>query len=619
MARFVELHPADPLRRNTANDRRLEEYLSTEVEQALSARHPQEEMWREVKRQYAGIPRNPYRNTPVPNAPNIEVPLGAIATDAQYASITDTLYSGSPVLTARELDEQWTENAKAAQRWVNYCAEHEFGLREATDHSFFDTCQLGTGAFYIPFVEDVYRTSTYKVRRRGPRILPVAPENVLLPGGARGNIELERWVALRFWYHPDEMRLRAKLRGWDMEAALPIASIDWVRQRHEHLAGTDSGPAWKEMYEVLEFYAHFDYHNDGEALDLLVTWDRSSRKLLDLQYNPYDTRPIELMRYQLRPHLAYGLGIMEMMRPMQDEATEIHNHRLVNMMIANARVWIALNGTVPETMEIWPNKVIEVGNIDGLKPFQMGDIYPSSLQAEIAVTALAERRVGTDNSGAGGRPAMGTRTPGITALSNMQAQNRRFTPAFDQMRLGACAAVRQGLLRQRERLLAGDRQVEEHIAEVIGDADAQLVVELLRQPHFERFVQVEFTAVSPSVNREADRQNAIMIGQMFKGYYSESMQLLVAALNPQAPPQMVELAKQTVEKSTELMDRLARTFEQLRDPRRFLLDIGDLQPASPAQQGLQGLTQMLTAGVGTEGGQPPAAPPVDIGTPQGTA
>lgn len=646
MARLVELHPTGlgpQLIRTAARDKRLEEFLQFEITQALSARHPQEEMWREAKRQYAAIPRQPYRNTPVPNAPNIEVPLGAIATDAQYASITDTLYSASPLLTARALDEVWVTHAKAAQRWVNYISVNDVGLREATDHAFMDCCQLGTGVFYIPFIEDIYKHKVYNVRNRGPRIIPIAPENWLTPGGSRGQIQFDQWTGLRFWYQPDEMKLRAKFRTWDMSRTLPVASIDWTRRRTEQLGLTDSASHWREMYEIFDLYMHFDYMGDGEAIDILVSWDRSSMKVLSVEFNPYDNRPIEPMRYQLRPHLAYGIGIMEMCRPFQDEATEIHNHRTLNMLIANSRIWEAVSGQVPESMEVWPNKVIEVQQSGAIKELRMGDVYPSSSQAEMSVTALAERRVGMEGSGAGGGPrSLGTRTPGITALSTMQAQNRRFAPAFDSMRLGAAGAVRQCLMRQRERLMSGDQDVENHMRDVLGDGDAALVTELLRQSDFGRYVAVEFTALSPTVSKEADRQNAQMASQQLTQYYSQTVSLLtqVATAAAQAPgiaQAMLPMVQQIIEKSKEAMDRYLRTFDQFRDPQTFLLDAdpaiqslqqavqaGQQQQEAQAQQqammaqaegggggaGLNGLAQLLGGGASPESN---GGPPIDTG------
>lgn len=178
------------------------------------------------------------------------------------------------------------------------------------------------------------------------------------------------------------------------------------------------------------------------------------------------------------------------------------------------------------------------------------------------------------------------------------------------MRFGAAEAVRQGFIRQRERLRAGDSQVEKHIVEVLGEEDAALVIELLKQPSYDRYVEVEFTAATPTTNREADRQNAILIGNLFKGYYSEVMQMIGGVSQSPIAAELIPIAKDVYQKSTELMDRLARTFEQMRDPRRFLLSLDDqfdtLAQNAQQRQGLAGLAQMLGQGGGGEAAQPPA-------------
>jgi hypothetical protein len=610
VAFFTELHPAAPeLRRSPELDRYLEEEIQWEIEMIFSDRHPQEVEWREDRRQYAARPRNAYKNTPVPNAPNVEVPLGAIASDALYAQMTTVLYSGNPLLTARAQDENWTDNAKAAQRWVNYVAEQEVNLRLATDHAFTDCIQMGTSAYYVPFTETIKNTRVNRVTNRGPMILPIAPENILCIGGSRGRIQDDRMFGIRWWLSPGEMRVRAKYHGWDMERTMPCAQVDWVRRQHELVNLTNSSNAWREQFEVIELFLYHDYHRDGNILDLHVYFDRSSQRVLSVDFNEYDERPVELMRYQVRPHLAYGLGVMEMLRPFQNEASDVHNHRLLNMLIANTRMWVATDGAVPETLEVWPNKVTFVKNGGELQGLQLGDVYPSSVQAEEIVDGLAQRRVGTEGGIGTGAPAphsIGTRTPGITAMTQMQAANARFTPAFDSMRLATCGALRQCLLRQREQLLTKDKQIEQHIQSVLGPEDGQLVVDLLTQADFDRYVQVEFTAVSPQTNAAADQQAMTLLWQTASTqYYKPIMEMIAAVSAPGASPALVDVARQIAEKSTELFDRYLRTFDQTRDPKTFLLDLSQNMEAvaQERQQGaqqeqLQGLIESLTGNKG---------------------
>lgn len=637
MPKYVERHrTAQKLERSADLDARLVADLSSIIEQGFADRFPQDLEWRNARRQYAAIPRQPYRNTPIPDAPNIEVPLGAIASDAIYGQVIATIYSGDPLLSVRALDQLYIDHAKAMQRWVNYVVEHEVGLRNATDDAWLDVIQLGTAAYYIPHVEHVRLGKVYKTTHTGPRIIPIAPENILFPGGSRGDVQHENWVALRWWYSKTDLMLRGAKSGWDIEKAMPVAHVDYVRQATEHYGKTSSSAnfTWFEHYEVLEVYICYDYHNDGQFIELLVYFDRSAQHLLHVQVQPYDLRPIEPMVYQKRAHLAYGLGVMEMMRTFEDEASDIHSHRTLNMLLANARMWAVTDGSVADTMKVWPNRFIPVRDKDGIKELRLADIYPSAQQAEQSVTALAERRVGTDGlMGASRQGPIGTRTPGITAMSVMKEQDDRFTAPFDNMRLATSRAVVQALWRQREVLLSGNAQLEAHIESVLGE-DAPLVIELLKSPKFEHSVQVEFTAAKPTVNREADRQNAVLMwNTMMTGYYRPVMELLTTISVPGTPPMLIEVSKQIIEKAGELADRFLRTFDQMRDPQRFTVsasgEIEEHQLQMEQQTAMQGMTSIISAllgggAPGAEGGDPnapgqdqQALPPSDGALPPG--
>ena len=176
-------------------------WLDRELEDAISARQPQEAVWRDNLRQYEGIPKLPVRNIPIENAPNIEVTLGAIATDAVYAQAIDTIFTVSPILTVRPVSgddhPERIMRAKALQEHVNWGAANEWGLRIAADESILDDVKLGTGAYYVPFTEHVQKTKTAKVTRRGPAILTVPIEDFFVPGGSYDDLQRTRWLAIR--------------------------------------------------------------------------------------------------------------------------------------------------------------------------------------------------------------------------------------------------------------------------------------------------------------------------------------------------------------------------------------------------------------------------------------
>ena len=199
--RTIETYPqTEAFDLTPEREARLKEWLFQELSYAKGARTIQEFLWRELLRLYEAVPKNPIRNVPVENAPNIEVTLGAIASDSLYAQMLDLIFSVSPFVTARAQDTRWTPHAKALQRWANFrAAQPSTNLRDAVENALLDNVQLGTGVFYIPFREHVKKTHSYQVKERGPYIAAVPIEDVLVPGGAYGDIQRMRWFAMRSW------------------------------------------------------------------------------------------------------------------------------------------------------------------------------------------------------------------------------------------------------------------------------------------------------------------------------------------------------------------------------------------------------------------------------------
>ena len=583
MARYLHKHPdaGKPLERTAERDRRLVDHLISELEDGYAARRPQDNAWTEGVRQYASIPKTAVRNQPIPNAPNVEFPLSAIISDSLYAQATDTLFSGNPILTCREMDSEWSEHAKDMQRFVNWMAANEIGLRFAVDTVAQDDIQLGTGVLYCPWVEEEKNGAVQKIVYRSPRVIPIAPQDFLVPGGSRGDHQQDAWCSLRFWYTKGELASQARAQRWDISTAKPSAGIDPTRSYYEQVNRTSSTVGQRERFEVEIVWTYFDYFNDGVDRDLLVAFDRNSKSILGLGYNRYDTRPVETMRYQIRPHLFWGLGVLEMVQPFQESATEILNHYLLNMMLVNGRLLMARHGTVDDFKRVWPMRIVGVESTDDIKELRLADVYPSALMGLQQVIQAAERRVGVSGDFSGGATSprlLGTRTPGITAMTAMQQVNRRFAPAFDGLRLNTAAAVRQCLWRYAERVRMGgasENYVSEHLERLLGPRGAVNVIELLREDDFERCVAVEFTAVSASINREADRQNALLVMQTQDSYFRQIKEAAMLMAQPGLPPLVHGVLRKVLDAGNISMDQFLRTFDHVRNPQRMLVDLGD--------------------------------------------
>lgn len=598
--RTVEKHPQVKTLRVDAGQRaKLEAYLQKEIEDAKAARWMWDSLCRDLLRLYEGVPQNPVKNTPIENAPNTEITLGAIASDAIYAQAVDLIWTASPIITARATttDGKWTEHAKAIQAFANWGVANEWNIRQASDHAILDDIQLGSGVYYIPWVENSMKTKVAKITHAGPRAYKIPVEDFFVPGGADEDPQRHRWIAMRWWLDDNELADREKDLKWDVSGFIPVGIKGWVRSYRETLGRTTSSAEISELYEVFNVYCRFDIDGDDIAEDLLVIFDGSSYKIAKVEYAPYDSRPIETMRYQLRAHLFYGIGVMEMIRPFQIGVTDSYNHWMTNMLLANCRLWKAKRGQLPPSPRFWPNKVIEMDDPKSLEPVEMADVYQSGPQAIAMTISLAERRTGVNEMSLP-RPSqvLGSRTPGITALSLLQQVNRRFTPAFDSIRIATAGAVRQCLFRYSEQIKAGNKDAEQNITKVLGAKDGNLAIEVLRDPDFDKAIAVELTASSASVNRDADRQNAIMLVNILAQYYQRVMELVTISSNPQVAPEVKTVASKIAKAAGEIIERTIRTFDQIRDPRTFIVSVEEELDglAGLSKSGLDGLGRILS-------------------------
>jgi hypothetical protein len=590
--RITTPHPSKQvptIDRTSERDDRLNAMISMECEDILTSRRAVDRVWIEARRQYAAIPKQPVRMVPVPNVPNIELPVGAILADDIYAQATDTLFTATPLLIVRAVQgDMWKEHAKTAQVFVNWMAANEIDLFNAAHTALLDDTQLGTAVYYIPFTKQVRKDKVFRVLYRAPRIIAMSPEDVLIPPGSRGDLQQDRLIGLRFWYTRGELDEQARENKWDTSGVSATAQFDLVRLHHEQRAKVRGTPLWREVFEIVQFYVYFDYDQDGVEEDLLVTWDRGSKTLLNVQFNPYDRRPVEIMRYQRRSHLPYGIGVMEAVQPFQEEMTELHCYTMLNIFLANARVFAALDTAVQQGFEVIPGKLVRLTGTDdvrkALQEMTLSDVYPSALQAQMGAMQFAERRVGAGGA-SGFLGKGGSRTPGVTALSLLQQVNRRFAPAFADMREATAAAVRQCLYRYRERLLAKDEMVTQHLTQVLGQEGATLMEELLTSDGFDNAVSLEFKAATATINREQDRQHAIMVSNLLGQYYTQTANLALQAASQQIPDSAREILIDVAKKGTAMMDMTLRTFDQFRHPDDFLLDTDALEEGLADREG----------------------------------
>jgi len=603
MARFIEKHKTrQTLKFDEGQMRALNDWVYNEIEDSLSSRKRLDAIWRECLKMYNAVPKIGTRNIPIPNAPNIEVTIGAIASDTIYAQAIDLIFNISPLVTIRPKpkyrgDKETVADAKALQRFVNHIAtSNDARLRPALEDSILDDVQLGTGLVYTPYIEKTKKTRVSKVLSVGPRFYSVAPEDIIVPSGSSDDIDAMQFFGLRFHYTMQQIVDMAKANNWNLDGIQPLHAKNWVRTTREILGRqTDQQHMRGTIVDLILCYCYFDIDGDGIDEDLLVVWNHSGRKALDINYAPNDRRPAEAMVYQKQAHLFYGLGVLQMMQPYEEKLSDVHNYATLNILLANSRVWVGSEG-LPETMKVWPGKYISTPNPrEDIQALQMADVYNSIWQDQMLTMQLANQRVGINEIS---QPQnIPGRTPGITAMSFMQKVNQRFTPAFDSIKGCAASSLQQACYRYGERILAGDQRAIVSIYQILGYEDGNRVIDVLKRNTFDEHVDLEMTAASASINKEADRQNSIMLTNILGQYYQRTIELIMLASNPQTPPEVAQIARKVADSAGEIIDRTLRTFDQVRDPGTFIIDVEDelnsIEATSQDQQALGQLINML--------------------------
>lgn len=603
---------------------RLSSFLHGELHRSEASRNEQERVWEENLRMYEGVSRFRQRNIPIENASNLEITLGAMATDAIWAQMLNLIFNISPLVTVNPTSTtgEFVEHAKAIQTFVERIVP-KIDMRRAAENAILDDVKLGTGIIYTPWREKRKKTVVDEVVTRGPKQYAVPVEDFFVPGGSYDDIQNERWVAMRYWLTENELQLRRRDFNWNIDEIQSAGNVDRTRQVRERLGRHDGHNSRKggadvhggELYEIFDVYCYFDIDDDGIDEDLLVTFERRSQKVLRLRWNPYERRPFEVARYQLRQFLFYGLSVIEMLRPYQEGATNLYNHWVDNSLLANSRFWTGPYGAVPNNqLKVWPNRYLPIPEPGAVQGVAMADTWPSAPAALQTTVSFAERRSGINelSSPTGSAGIIGTRTPGITALSALQKQNERFGPAFDAAKNMVANSVKQALFRYQERLLAGDTDVELQIRKMMGDVDAELIIQVMRSKSFDDAFAVELTSSSVNVNRETARQNWVLLIQTLVSLYEKIIPLAQFIESPQVGPVTKAASKQLIEKVNEMIDRLVRTFDQVRDPGTLLLDlnqeIADVEQQIEQQQGLGAILGQIAqaAQMGGMGGAPAA-------------
>lgn len=563
----------------------LVEFLEHELMQCFSERQILVEDWTQWQTDYWAKPEQKEKNFPFRRAANIVIPLTAIAVEAVYARLINTLFSVEPFWSVRPRTKEWVEAAPVVEEWFQTEAEGQLDVYKFCSESLLELIKLGTAVGKSGFERDVRKSLTTiagkEVERwveikNGATLFHVPLANFLIRLFEK-DPQQATWVGEEHvwnWSQIKRMCLSGQFKKsaiedikswWTTTHEAPSASGDYERAKDQ--AG-HTEPAWHEVFRTQEIWLSFDIDKDGVDEEIVVDYHRDSRIILSARYNWYDDlhRPYRHCNYMPVEGRFYGIGIGKQNEQFQKLITTIHRQRLDNQTLANM-MQLAIKKTAGygPGEPLFPGKLWFLDNPrEDIIPLKVSDTYLTQVNHEDYARTYSERRTGV-NEVVLGMPHEGT--PGTATSDTMRLAegNKKFDMTLRNVRRWLGPLGTDTLANYQQ---FGDNQ--RHWLKM-GRDKGQVIEQILALPP--QLVRdgaiVEVTVTDSITNKEVQRQQWMALFAVLSQYYDRQVQ--TAALL-QSPELLLMMGQASLEAGDYLIRRLIETFREASiDPEQLLL------------------------------------------------
>ena len=635
--RFVTRDPASldnpstdgrrALRISEEKEQALATYLQVEIENALSDRGALERVWNQERRDYYQEPLHATRDIPYLHASNYVAPLAQIACDAIFATVFSVTTEASPIVTVKASNDEWQDRAKVVQERIDHELNSEgestigglhWNFLPSLYHGGKDCVKLGTACWSVEWKEQLIKGKFVRVETAGSRIEPIPIENILAPGGASYDMQNLPWIAVLYELTDQALDEEAVRQKWDLGGVRAAGNISVPHQDRERFARQYGNATRTNVNDIYKIACCYDIDGDGETEDLLVYYNHTGAYILKLDWYPYDHRNLIMAHFDIEEFLLYGRGVPAIIREATKIASDALNSANDNALLSNSRGFIGPpNAFSGNSVTLYPGVYVESADPEKVRELKLSDINPSILELLQVAIGFGERATGINDLSTARPAQIPGRTPATTSMNMLAQVSQRHTPFFASFRSAAACMVRECLYREQERLLRGDTRLPQYLDKILGTENSHLYQETLTDEDFDNALSIELTVTSAQMNKEAERRDAAALAQIYKQYVSELVQAVAIVSQPQVTPALRDVVQKAIIASNEFMERILRTFSDVSNPSRFIIDpTSELQqlaqggPAAQPQNPLMALMQGLGQGQSGNG----AAAPTTGGT-----
>ena len=554
------------------------DYISTEVDEAASDAGRSVRMARNdiIKRQRLARPESETKNFPWENASNVSPPLALQKTNTVTTRILNKLLDKKPLIKY-EAEKPYEANAGAITRYVQKLIESPYGidLYSKLWNIVYDTVSLGTKFVKVPFSVDRMRFNRKdgngaeekidRVIRACPDVISIPMEDFLTRPHWT-NLQTAPWIGVRYYKFRHELEALAAqgyYTGVD-QIITETGTIDSHKEDEQRMLGVETsggGDSHNDIFEIYECNVFWDADGDGYAEDIIVHFEKNTKTILRAEFNTLGTRDYRRLPHIDIPGNLYGLGVGDIMIPLQDEAEALHNMRNDATQLAILPIVVTSESSgLGQKTNLYPGKFIKTPvPREDIIINKFPNVGPDALQAETFVQAYADQATGASDALSGGDIG-GNNRIGATGTQFLASQSLGYIDAIAGQMDKEIAAVGMLFLYQ---LVNNSELVD---LSMLSDADQQLVSQVLSMNVEDIPGKFKFQARLSSVadSQSTKQQQALQLFQVYTAYGDKMSQLAAQMANPQMAqvPRVVESMQTYFVGLTNIMTSVLENFDE---------------------------------------------------------
>lgn len=541
---------------------------------------------------YRALPQARSETLPFVGASDEVVPVIAMAVDPIHARLDTGIMKQEPVFRVKPLTKAFKPYAEVIEKWFDFNVKHRWNLRQVMSPRFLEFCKLGTMVVKTIYDREEAPIKRYQQVEAGVFQI-VAEKQVRFSGARVKGVALADFMFSPKRQHAQDCEImveRLQLSGNQLRVAESSGKITNVKKlkgqeaqdandltlEQESLSGHRSANWASKMFEVWECWFDYDIDGDGYPEHLVAKYHQSTRTFLELRYNWYfhQRKPYTIMPYMVSADSLYGIGLCEMIVAFQRMITRMERNAFDNSYLANIRMFVAKkNSGIEEVPRIYAGRVFFVDDPSkDFKPFQAGEVYPSTLTERQNLFGMVEKRTGVSDYLTGREsPILGSRATATSTIALINEGTRRVESTLENVRAGF-AEIGQNALDIW--IQYGTEAVEDIIWP--NDTDAELLKQFFSQVgevNVRGGLSISLSATDANENKQSQQQMQLAIINVMMQALEKMLQLGQSALEAQSVlPAYTEMAKATMEAGRSMLVDLLKKYN-VPDPETYVPDL----------------------------------------------